>query len=52
MLNSKMQIARELIFYSLRTFCPHLGSFFVVSSHYVLAKFHLWPSSGDYRDLG
>ena len=39
-------------FYLLRTFCPHHGSFFVcmcvVSSfHYVSAKFHLWPSSGD-----
>ena len=35
-------------FYLLRTFCPHLGSFCVVSSfHYVSAKFHLWPSSGD-----
>ena len=34
-------------FYLLWTFCPHLGSFFVVSSHYVLAKFHLWLFSGD-----
>ena len=34
-------------FYLLRTFYPHLGSFFVVSSHYVSAKFHLWLSSGD-----
>ena len=25
-------------FYLLQTFCPHLGSFFVVSSHYVSAK--------------
>ena len=34
-------------FYLLRTFCPHLGNFCVVSSfHYVSAKFHLWPSSG------
>ena len=40
---------RELIFYLLRTFCPHLGSvlccFFF---HYVSAKFHIWPSSGDF----
>ena len=39
-------------FYLLRTFCPHLGSvflFFFVCFffHYVSAKFHLWPSSGD-----
>ena len=34
-------------FYLLQTFCPHLGIFFVVSSHYVSAKFHLRPSSGD-----
>ena len=36
-------------FYLLRTFCPHLGSFFVCCFffHYVSAKFHLWPSSGD-----
>ena len=41
-------------FYLLRTFRPHLGSFFfvlVVSSHYVSAKFHLWPSSGNHCDL-
>ena len=41
----------ELIFffiYLLQTFFSHLGSFCVVSSfHYVSAKFHLWPSSGD-----
>ena len=39
-------------FYLLRTFCPHLGSFFVCVCcfffHYVSAKFHLWPSSGDF----
>ena len=32
-------------------FFPHLGSFFVLFFfffHYVLAKFHLWPSSGDF----
>ena len=38
-------------FYLLRTFCPHLGRgfFWVFFSffHYVSAKFHLWPSSGD-----
>ena len=34
-------------FYLLRIFCPHLGSFCVSSFHYVSAKFHLWPSSGD-----
>ena len=27
-------------------FCPHLGSFYCFS-HYVSAKFHLWPSSSD-----
>ena len=36
-------------FHLLRTFCPHLGSFFLwcFFFHYVSAKFHLWPSSGD-----
>ena len=35
-------------FYLLRTFCPHLGSFLCCFFfHYVSAKFHLWPSSGD-----
>ena len=34
--------------YLLRTFFPHLGSFLCcLFFHYVLAKFHLWPSSGD-----
>ena len=30
-------------------FCPHLDSFFLCCFffHYVSAKFHLWPSSGD-----
>ena len=40
----------ELIFYLLRTFCPHLGSFFFLRCfffHYVSDKFHLWSSSGD-----
>ena len=36
-------------FYLLRTFCPLLGSFFVL---FLLSlrfgKFHLWPSSGDF----
>ena len=36
-----------MTFFLLQTFCPHLGSFFVVSLHYVLAKFYLWPSSDD-----
>ena len=36
-------------FYLLQTFPPHLGSFCVVFFfHYVSAKFHLWPSSGDF----
>ena len=43
-------------FYLLRTFCPHLGSLFFWGFfflccfffHYVSAKFHLWPSSGDF----
>ena len=37
-------------FYLLRTFCPHLGSFFFLCCfffHYVSAKFHHWPSLGD-----
>ena len=34
-------------FYLLQIFCPHLGSFCCFFFHYVLAKFHLWPSSGD-----
>ena len=35
-------------FYLLRTFCSHLGSFLCCFFfHYVSAKFHLWPSSGD-----
>ena len=35
-------------FYLLQTFCPHLGSFLCCFFfHYVSAKFHLWPSSGD-----
>ena len=37
-------------FYLLRTFCPHLGRFFILCCfffHYVSDKFHLWPSSGD-----
>ena len=38
-------------FYLLQTFCLHLGSFLCCFFHYVSAKFHLWPSSGDfYRD--
>ena len=44
-------------FYLLRTFCPHLGSFFLFFFcfflccfffHYVLTKFNFWPSSGDF----
>ena len=38
---------RVFIFYLLRTFCPHLGSFVLFLLHYVSDKFHLWPSSGD-----
>ena len=35
-------------FYLLQTFCPHLGSFLCCFFfHFVSAKFHLWPSSGD-----
>ena len=35
-------------FYLLRTFPPKLGSFLCCFFfHYVSAKFHLWPSSGD-----
>ena len=41
-------------FYLLRTFCPHLGIFFFFLCcfffHYVSAKFHLWPSSGEDED--
>ena len=36
-------------FYLLLTFYSHLGRFCVVLFfHYVSAKFHLWPSSGDF----
>ena len=38
---------RTKFFNLLRTFCPHLGSFFFFFFHYVSVKFHLWPSSGD-----
>ena len=35
-------------FYLSRTFCPDLGRFFCCFFfHYVSAKFHLWPPSGD-----
>ena len=35
-------------FYLLLTFCPHFVSFFgCFFFHYVSAKFHHWPSSGD-----
>ena len=35
-------------FYLLRTFCPQLGSFLCCFFfHYISAKFHHWPSSGD-----
>ena len=35
-------------FYLLLTFFPHLGSFLCcLFFHYISAKFHLWPSSGD-----
>ena len=38
----------ELIFIYCGLFCPHLGSFLrCFFFHYVSAKFHLWPSSGD-----
>ena len=46
----QFSLSRRINFYLLRTFCPHLGSFFFLCcffSHYVSAKFHLWPSSGD-----
>ena len=38
-------------FYLLQTFCPHLSRVFFLCCfffHYVSAKFHLWPSSGDF----
>ena len=39
---------QRINFYLLRTFCPHLGSFLCCFFfHYISAKFHLWPSSGD-----
>ena len=45
------QSENQLFFFFnfLRTFCPHLVSFFLCLFffHYVSAKFHLWPSSGD-----
>ena len=41
-------IILRINFYLLWTFCPHLGSFLCCFFfHYVSAKFHLWPSSGD-----
>ena len=53
----EMRINLRINFYLLRTFCPHLGScfwfvcffffFFFCFFHYVSAKFHLWPSSGE-----
>ena len=44
-----MYVRINFFFFNLlRTFCPHLSSFFVLFIlHYVSAKFHLWPSSGD-----
>ena len=37
-----------LFFYLFIADCPHLSSFCVLFLlHYVSAKFHLWPSSGD-----
>ena len=39
-------IVNQLIFIYCGLFCPHLGSFFFFF-HYVSAKFHLWPPSGD-----
>ena len=42
-------VSLRINFYLLRTFCPHLGSFLCCFFfHYVSAKFHLWPSSGDF----
>ena len=44
-------VVLRINFYLLQTFCPHLGSFFCVCCfffHYVSAKYHLWPSSGDF----
>ena len=44
-----LTIEMTLIFYLLRTFCSHLGSFLCYFFlHYVSTKFHLWPSSGDF----
>ena len=38
----------ELILLFIADFCLHLGSFLCCFFfHYVSAKFHLWPSSGD-----
>ena len=42
------QQSLRIHFYLLQTFCPHLGSFLCCFFfHYVSAKVHLWPSSGD-----
>ena len=51
-LNFRRTICNKILrikFYLLRTFCPHLGRVFLCCFffHYVWAKFHLWPSSGD-----
>ena len=46
--NLTMKESENLFIYLLRIFCPHLGSFLCCFFfHYVSAKFHLWPSSGD-----
>ena len=39
---------QSINFHLLQTFCPHLDRFLCCFFfHYVSAKFHLWPSSGD-----
>ena len=39
---------KKINFYLLQPFCPHLGSFCVVSSFTTFRpNLHLWPSSGD-----
>ena len=37
-------------FYLLRTFCPHLGSFFVFFNHLKMARGEIWPKRSERRN--
>ena len=47
-----MRLLNLRIIFFIADFCPHLLSFLLLFCflffHYVSAKFHLWPSSGDF----